>query len=351
MRPDATTDGLAAGPLERVASDVLAAAQATATDHAPIRLRVGARRIAVRFDGPASTGAVLPAWRSLLSDDHDSPVDAELFVVTSDRSGRPPLAALAERPGRTRPGIVALGTEQLELAYGADAGSLALWDANSRRGVWWMRSAEAITVADRVRPLGPVLRWLLRSMELSLVDGAVVGSARGGLLVTGPAGAGRTSTTLAARRAGLAALADDVTAVDPAALRAYPVTGFATVDTRTLRLLPELVGRLAQLPPTHDGKQAVFLDSRPLRETDDGMPLRAIVIPTVAKTTGAPVAVDDAEAARLLDATALRPSAAAPAAADMRCEGLRALPLFTLQVGPEPDAVAAALVKVLRELD
>jgi hypothetical protein len=261
--------------LAALAHEVLTAAEAAAGDHAPIRLRLGERQVGVRFDGPASTGAVLPAWRSLLAaGETTEAADAEVFVATNDRSGPPPLAAGAPAPRRTR---TVMRDDHHELELGGARGALSLWGDEAKRGVWWTRSAEAITVADRILPLAPVLPSLLRSLGLTLARAGVVGSAKGGLLIVDASEACCSATVLAARRRGLAAIADQVVALDPAALVAHPVTGFATVTPAMLRRMPELIGRLAQLPPTEDGRQAVVLDSRPLREAG-AMRLRALVI-------------------------------------------------------------------------
>ncbi len=191
----------AATPLQSFADAVFAAAQQTPSDHAPLLVRVGDAHLALHFDGPATTGALLPAWRSLLGDSGATP-DAELFIRTQSRCGRPPTLAGARETTLGVPRTTVLSSEGIEMEHRADTGALSLWDARERRGVWWGRSAEAISTAERALPLGPVLRWALRSLGLPVVRAGVIASQRGGLLVVGPPAGGTSSTVLAARRLG-----------------------------------------------------------------------------------------------------------------------------------------------------
>lgn len=338
---------MAATPLQSFADAVLSAARETRSDHAPIVLSVGEIHLALHFDGPASTGALLPAWRSLIGDASATP-DAHVFVRTQSRCGRPPtLPGERDAPigvGRS----VALSGDGVEYELRSDSSTLSLWDASSRCGVWWGRSAEAITVSERMLPLSAVLRPALRTFGLAVLRGGVVASQRGGLFVAAPRGGGSSSTVLAARRLGLATIADECVAVDAATCVAHPMTGFASVDDVALRRMPELVARLAQLPRTAEGKQAVLLDERPLRGA--GTPLRAIVVPQLGGDGGPRrLEGDDAEAA-LTRAASVHPGRGQAPDAPWP-EPLRALPVYALPLDADPDAVAGGLAEILRGLD
>jgi hypothetical protein len=348
MTLDATPQ-LAPDPLRAFADVLLDAARQTQREHAPVRLTIGGVRVALHFDGPATSGALLPAWRSLLDRDAVDAPDATLLVRTQAASGRPPVFLGADDATVDAVRGSARGSSDvIDYALVPRTGAVALWDDAARTGVWWGPRPELMSVNERVMPLGPLLRWVLRSLAVTVVPGGVAGSTRGGLLVVGPRGSGRSTTVLAARRLGLAAIADDVVAVDPVTLAAFAMSGFATVDDRTLRLMPELVGRLAQLPRMADGKRAVVLDERPLR-LPGGMPLRAIVVPTLAPRTGEPRRLDAGvidDASRVGGTAPLAFSGASPLPA---C--VRALPTYALSVGPSPDAIAEALASIVRTLD
>lgn len=340
---------VAATPLQSFADAVLDAARATRSDHAPIVLRIGAAHLALHFDGPASTGALLPAWRSLLAGDEATP-DGHLFVRTQSRCGAPPTMPGERDAPRGVARSVTLSGDGVEYELRSDTSTLSLWNEAAGAGVWWGRSAEAIGVRERVLPLGGVLRPALRTFGLSVIRAGVTASQRGGLLIAAPRGGGCSSTVLAARRRGLAAIADEYVAIDATAGTAHPMTGFATVDDATLRRMPELHARLAQLPRTADGKQAVLLDERPLRSAS-GTPLRAVVVPELAAGPGGPRRLEGAEAEEALTgATAPHPGRGQAADAPWPAE-LCALPVYALPLEAEPDAVAGRLAEILRSLD
>ncbi|MEH3052798.1 MAG: hypothetical protein PGN13_02170 [Patulibacter minatonensis] len=343
--PQATS--VVAGPA--FAGTLLDAARSrTAASPHHVRVRLGGACVDVRFDGPGSAGALLPAWRPLIVDPDDEAAmaatpEATLHVLTADASGPSPAAPW----GRAIEAAHAASHEALE--FFDLAGTVGLWEASARTGVWWAPRPETFTVHDRIQPLLPLLRWALRGADRPVLRAGLVGSARGGLLIAGGPGSGRSTTVLAARRLGLAALSDAATVVAPGELRGFPLTGYATATTRTIALLPELMSRLAPLPRTPLGQQAVVLDARPLRATD-GMPLRAVVVVRLGDLAGAPLRIlpQDAAAAVL---PALTPMLPGTRPVDLRLAATLAdaLPVYGLTVGPEVDAVAGALARILRD--
>jgi hypothetical protein len=349
-------DGLAAERVSALAlatfSQRLFGAAGAATEGGPTALlRVGAHAIRLRFASSAAAAGVLPAWGPLLADGsaEGTPL-AELFVVTSDHCGPPPSPPWGAQAYRPRDEIDGFGDASMEVCFQLATGTLVLWDAATRRGVWWTRSADAIPMWERIMPLRALLRWALRSVDVALIHGAVVGSERGGLLLAGAGGVGKSTTALAAPRAGLFTLADDYAAVAPAGPVASPVTAFAKATERTIELLPELSSRLAPLAPTPEGKRAIVLDETPLRAASS-MVLRGIVLPQIGQRTAAARAVPRAAAmAALAPTTLFQLPGSRPADQRMLAEITRALPAFSLAVGPAPDAVAAALSDLLGAL-
>ena len=337
-----TGDALAA-----YVADALAAAAALTGDGPAVRLRVGRRVLAVSFDRDRGLRAFAAAWRPLLVADDGAPADATLHVLAAADSGAPPAPPWGQGAYRPRDEVDGFGDERHEVAFQIETGTLSLWDAPSSRGLWWTRSVEAIPVWERVMPLRAPLRWALRGFGLSLAHGAVAGDARGGLLLAGPGGAGKSTTVLAAARRGLTTLADDYVAIDPDGPLAHPLTAFAKATPGTLALLPELGDRLASLPPTPEGKVAVALDEGPLRAGAE-MPLRAIVVLGVGEATGRPQPIGKSAAmAALAPTTLFQLPGSRPADHRLLAAIVHALPAFRLTVGPDPDAVAGALADLL----
>lgn len=96
----------------------------------------------------------------------------------------------------------------------ADNTSLMLWDDERRVGCCWFAGVGGVTRWDRAAPLRTALHFALAGPHRQLVHGAVVGSGGRGVLLAGPGGSGKSTTTLACLQAGMQVVGDDYAAVD-----------------------------------------------------------------------------------------------------------------------------------------
>ncbi len=182
------------------------------------------------------------------------------------------------------------------------------------------------------------------------MHGAVVGDERGGLLLVGAGGSGKSTTALTAALAGMRYVGDDHCAValgDP--LVAHGLYAIGKADAATMALLPGLEPLAGDLPLTYEGKR--LLDLSRSGALAQQLALRAIVLPHVAAATGRPVPVTPGEALAALAPTTLVQlpgSRAADGAAMARLAAT--LPARRLAVGPGPETVVAALQEILGEV-
>ena len=96
----------------------------------------------------------------------------------------------------------------------ADDTSLMLWDAERRIACCWFAGVAGVTRWDRAAPLRTALHFALAGPRRQLVHGAVVGMGGRGVLLAGPGGSGKSTTTLACLQAGMQVVGDDYAAVD-----------------------------------------------------------------------------------------------------------------------------------------
>ena len=95
-----------------------------------------------------------------------------------------------------------------------DNTSLMLWDQERRIACCWFAGVHGITRWDRAAPLRTALHFALAGPHRQLVHGAVVGIGGRGVLLAGPGGSGKSTTTLACLHAGMQVVGDDYAAVD-----------------------------------------------------------------------------------------------------------------------------------------
>ena len=321
--------GLSAASLRDFADATFDAAANATGDGPAASFGILGQTVSVRFGSADLHGALTPAWSDLPM----SSPGADAFtvhVVDRASAGDPPSPPWPADAYAPRDEVDGFGDESLEVAYQLTTGTLVLWDASQRVGVFWTRAADQVPLWERAMPLRIVLRWALRDAGLALVHGAAVGDGDRMALLVGPGGSGKSTLALAALAAGWRYVSDDYCAVDPGSLRVAPVTGFAKATDTTMRLLPGL-SDIDDGGRTPDGKHV-------LRVRPDGVGvLGAVVLPQVSQVATPPVRVSAARAMASLAPTSLLQL---PGSRDRDRELLsavvRSAPAHALASGPDP---------------
>lgn len=323
--------------LDAVASAALAAADAAWRDAptAEVDLVVGDVRVRLRVAGDGAAEALLAPLGRVCRPPSG---DAAVVLTAFDRagSGITPAAPGGE-PGR-QPGGGA------HVVFEPDAPLLSVLDPASGRGAFWTGDARALPQWHAASPLRDLLRWVLRAHDLHFAHGAVVGDERGGVLLAGSSGSGKSSTAMLCAVRGLRHLTDDyclVSADDPPVAHALYAT--AKLDEASLE-------RLGLPVPAGPAAEKIVLD--PAAATVGGvaerLPLRALLLPRVAERTGELEPVSQAQAlAALAPSTLLQlpNSRGGDLAALARL--VRTIPAYRVAVGPDLDAVVARVGEAL----
>lgn len=237
-----------------------------------------------------------------------------------------------------------------------DPGGHVLSVVDRSRGQAW-----AVKIDDRPYPfweVGSPLRFILHDhfsrAGLQVVHGAAVGDDRGGLLIVGNGGSGKSSTALAAAAHGLRYLGDDYCLVDPAGLAVHTlyVTG-KLVGSADVDRLPEYRGRSINADSFERGGsgKGVFL-------VDDVVPgsltasrhLRAIVLPriTPGRASLAQAGSRGDALAAIFPSTVGQLPGAGPEDARNVERLVAGLPAVELKAGSDPQGLAEAIREILQ---
>jgi hypothetical protein len=227
-------------------------------------------------------------------------------------------------------------------------GTVTLGDRERARILYRVPSWEQLAWWERAAPLRAPLFWALSGPNLHLVHGGAIGDgARGGVLLGGPGGSGKTTTALAGLEAGLRYVADDYLLLDARAARAWNIYGTAKLDADQLARFPALAREVSDAPPP--GQKAHYDIARHRPDAlVDSLELRAIVIPRVGGGTSVLRALDRAAALR-----ALAPSSVFQLPFDRGAvvgglaKVVRRLPCFELAVGDDLAELAAMVGDLL----
>lgn len=178
-------------------------------------------------------------------------------------------------------------TGPLLAAYQLDSNALSLLDLPQNSALYAVQDAEQLPYYEAGMPLRTIMHWWLRAQGRQLVHAAAVGTARGGALIVGRGGSGKSTTALACLLAGMRYVADDYCVVNPAA---QPVvaslynTGKVAADH--LQRFPALAPLVSNPAGLGQGEKALlFLQNHFPTQLVAALPLRAILQPQI---TGQP---------------------------------------------------------------
>ena len=249
--------------------------------------------------------------------------------------------------------VLELHASGISAIYNAGPNVLTVVDFDQNRG--WL-----LKLDDDTFPyweVGSPFRFLLHewfaARGLQYVHGAAVGTEKGGVLLVGKGGSGKSTTALLCASAGMQYAGDDYCLIDPARAWAHSLYNTGKLKgSEDYARLPELKG-LSTNPDSFerggDGKGVYFLDEIWPDRVVAGMPLRAIVVPRITGQTATRI-----EPCSAFDAlVAMLPSTVAqlPAATNEDCDRMVALaeklPAYLLHLGTDTRGISAALTTLL----
>ena len=223
--------------------------------------------------------------------------------------------------------------------------AVSVWDAGARIGYHHVPSAHAVPAYETAFPLRALLSWALGGAGLQLVHAAGVGTAAAGALIVGRGGSGKSGTALAALCAGLRYAGDDYVAVGLSPQAAvFSVYQSAKLVESDLAHFPALRPAVAQVDASV-GKAVLFADAVWPDRLANALPLRALLVPRLARATPTTFhPVPPAVALRALAPSSVLQLPGARAAEFQRMARLAAaVPAFAVDLSADRAEVADAL--------
>jgi hypothetical protein len=318
-------------------------------------LCLGGRRVRLRFAGAQLEQALTAALRPRLTDERDAPSDATIGLW-EERSVQGRALPVPWRRADVGPRGLVRGSEEASVLAIHEAGSLALTMFRRSDGELLHRVPDVSMLPwwERAAPLRPALFWALSGRGRHLVHAGVVGDRqRGGVLLAGAGGSGKTTVALAALAAGMAYVGDDYvllhTEEQPVAWNMFAT---AKLDRGHVGRFPELADGLStSAEPVTDEKAVLDVDLLMPGALAEALAIKAVIVPRIhggharlrpasageallalAPSTAFQMPFDDGEVMRALAAVA------------------RVVPAFALDVGDHPGELAEAVDRVLEQV-
>lgn len=194
------------------------------------------------------------------------------------------------------------------------------------------------------------INWLLAGRGRHVVHAAAVGTAEAGVLLAGPAGAGKSSTALSCLGTRLKYLGDDSCGIwDGEAPRIFSLYNSAKLRPENLDRFADLRDKLHDRDRLDDAKATIFLAEHWPDRLIVECPIKAVLLPEVAcadRTSIEPAPRKAAWHALLSWTAPLIPCFGAASAALITRFSVR-LPAFRLALGRDRDEVGRAIERFL----
>lgn len=277
-----------------------------------------------------------PALASQTSSTSVSEPDIEIFTVEGDGA--------INFPWSTGDTAESLGIEggwsnDLLATYSSDYSTLSMFDRSSRRGLFWARSINVLPEWEFGAPLRNILTWAFVDQGLHVVHAAGVGVSDAGVMISGPGGSGKSTTTAICLQAGFQTTGDDyciISASEPPEI--FSLYGLMKLVPGALGTAAIVNSRLTE--PRSDGK--VHFDITP--SMTSSLAITAILFPTVGLRTSEPIALSPKEALlRLIPSTWAQTALPRTELFQALSKLAQSVRSFQLEVGPDTGRIPEIL--------
>ncbi len=323
---------------------------------------VAGHPICLRFAGPALLSHLTPALAHLESSPATTPaLTICLWDSASTQTPMPLLAASLIKLLRLRwwelldgrREIRGYSSARIRTTFHLGPDILSLLDTTTNTAIYWVEDARQLPYYARAHPLQTLLNWWAERFHCYYMHAAAVGTATGGVLLAGPGGSGKSTTTLACLEAGLGIASDDyvLVKIDPAP---YVYSIYSTAKLRTLKEMgnfPELMSRLHGDMPEEENP-IVFLHEHYAQAVLRGFPICAILLPHIqgGRDTWVRKATAVAALKALAPSTLLQMSGTGQSAFHVMSSLVKRIPCYTLELGTDLGQIPDVISRLLREI-
>jgi hypothetical protein len=313
---------------------------------------VGSQVVCLEFAGEALVPLLFPALDHLSVDPVERPA-LTVHLFDTETTGTPmPRAPWGRDAYGARGEIAGFNDGRIRTVYQPGTDALNLYDRQRRLGLYWIRGPGDVAYWETGAPLRSMFHWWLEDGDLQFVHAGAVGYSTGGVLLAGPGGSGKSTSTLACLDSDLLYAGDDyvvVSITEPA--RVHSVYQTAKLDPGNLDRVPHL-RPLVHNPDRLNSEKAVIFPGRryPDRITR-GFPIKALLVPRVTGRVDSRLVPSRAG----IGLSALAPTTVFQLPGDSTrifskiAALVRKVPTFILEAGTDLAQIPAVIGRFLRE--
>lgn len=245
--------------------------------------------IALHFNNSRLHELIIPPLMHLTIAENQA-TNHDIFVV--DQASMP--LPIPEFPGRERPlernsaAPISLDSETIfyqdniwSVAYQPARNQLSLYKRDESQAVFWTASIDDLYPLDG-RPFRTIFQWFLGGLGHQIVHAAGVGFERGGVIITGKGGAGKSSSAVACLNSDLGYAGDEnvvVSIQEP--LMVHSLYNSTNLDEKGISLMPFIQDSNVPIQEDRIEKSLFYLHEHFKHKLIKSYPLKAIVVSNV----------------------------------------------------------------------
>ena len=174
---------------------------------------------------------------------------------------------------------------RIHTSFDMGSGVLNMLDVHRNVGIFWTRDAGHFPQWESGAPLRIILHWWMRQRDCQFTHAAAIGTPKGGVLLGGRGGSGKSTTALACLGADLNYVSDDYCLVQTKPTPyVYSVYNSGKIVPDSFEKFPYLEKLFKNISHFDGEKMLFFLDKKYHEKISAGFPIKAIVLPCIANT-------------------------------------------------------------------
>ncbi|MBP7832248.1 MAG: serine kinase [Candidatus Levybacteria bacterium] len=315
--------------------------------------KIGPCEVHMRFASPELVNKMTPALEHLEIAKSQNP-DLTIFLW-DDKTTHSVMQPFpwVDLPSRKQSSITKLlNTDEIYTTYNAFKRILNVYDASSQTAFFWVPDARKVPFDELTSPLQNILHKFLMLKGAYLVHAGAVGTPRGGILLAGKGGSGKSTSVLSCLNSELFYAADNCTLLTGGSNpTAYSLYSSARLHGQTLWRVPHLIPSVVNRSDLKREKAVMFLNQMWREKLISQFPLRAIFLPHVTSslnTTIVPAKTKDAIHALILSTVVQLPQTD-PHMVQELIKIIHSVPAYHLELGTEMSQIPQVILKFLKE--
>ena len=336
----------------RVAHQAFREAEQSAGESVDCFYEVAGLRIHLRFAGSALVSQLTPALAHLAV----PPCEPDLTICLWDSASTgtkmvsPPWA---QDRYVVRSEVRGYNDERIHTAFDLWSGVLSMMDRKHDLGLFWTRDASQLPAYERGAPLRTILHWWMGQHGCQFVHAGAVGTDRGGVLLVGRGGSGKSTTSVVCLDSELRYASDDYCLLAPEpAPHIHSLYNSAKLDVTHMRQALPHLERIISNPEEMEAEKALFFFHQHCPEKiATSFPAKAILMPRVThrKETELVRISPMAALKALAPSTIFQLSGAGKEAFQTMAEFVKQVPCHRLDVGTDLERIPPAILGFLEQ--